>query len=126
MAQDSPFKVQTSSSDSNVNANSPPTVAHKKPKLSTTCAADSARTLDTKPNANYLNLNADNALSLVDGLSANELFNSKTHGGLTYNDVLILPGTKNNIFFLNLFTLFFLLLIIMNLIFIIINIYIIY
>ncbi len=27
-----------------------------------------------------------------DGLSANDLMNSHTHGGLTYNDVLILPG----------------------------------
>jgi IMP dehydrogenase len=27
-----------------------------------------------------------------DGVSAKELFNSRTHGGLTYNDFLILPG----------------------------------
>lgn len=27
-----------------------------------------------------------------DGVTAKELFNSRTHGGLTYNDFLILPG----------------------------------
>lgn len=30
--------------------------------------------------------------ALVDGISAMALFDSKTHGGLTYNDFLILPG----------------------------------
>lgn len=29
---------------------------------------------------------------LKDGLSVRELFNSSVHGGLTYNDLLILPG----------------------------------
>lgn len=27
-----------------------------------------------------------------DGLSAEDLMNSHTHGGLTYNDILVLPG----------------------------------
>ncbi len=31
-------------------------------------------------------------MTFEDGLSAKELFNSAQHGGLTYNDFLMLPG----------------------------------
>jgi|ERR1700722_923394 len=47
------------------------------------------------------NLDPNNALehlksySCSDGLSITDLMNSRVHGGLTYNDFLLLPGTIN-------------------------------
>jgi hypothetical protein len=50
-------------------------------------ASNNTKHLDPKQAINCLK-----EYSSPDGLSANEIMNSKVNGGLTYNDFLILPG----------------------------------